>query len=106
MTLEELKAAITTEWTVRIIDHGYTNDGRTGVAIENITEQGFTLRPRQPWASQGRKFFTMEFSWEEDLGIEGSTVTLYYTPTGTTSRTRAGVRQAAKSFVFSAPRRY
>ena len=106
MTLEELKAAITTEWTVRIIDHGYTNDGRTDVAIEKITEDGFTLRPKQPWTSQGRKFSTMEFSWDGDLGMEGMTVTLYYTPTGTTSRTRAGVRQAAKSFVFSAPRGY
>jgi hypothetical protein len=106
MTLEELKAAVQVGWTVRIIDYGYTNDGRDNVAVEKVTAEGLTLRPRQPWTSQGRRFSTMEFHWGGDVEVEGTTLHRYYTPTGTTSRTQARVRQLSKSFVFTAPKGY
>lgn len=104
MTLEELREAVQVGWTVRIIDHGYTADGRDKVAVEEVTANGLILRPRRPWASQGMKFFTMELSWDGDVEVEGMTLHCYYTPTGTTSRTWAGVRQLSKSFVFTPPK--
>lgn len=120
MTLEELKAVITTEWTVRIIDHGYSNDGRDDVKIENVTERGMTLRPKKSWESQGRKFSTMEFTWDKDPGLvevreaprgtafspHSVRVDCYYMPKSITSRSTPGVRECYKSFVFSAPRGY
>lgn len=107
MTLEELKAAVTEEWTVDIRDYGYTNDSRKGAAIENLTEEGMTLRPKRGWSSQGRGFATTTFSWKDPaeglVEIKGTTVYHFYMPTSITSRSTPGKRECYKAYTFVAP---
>lgn len=106
MTLDELKEAVTEGWTVKITDHMYTPDSRDDAIIEDLTPEGFTLRPKQPWASQGRKFPTMEFRWSGDKELHGMTVSSFSVATGTTSRTWKGERYVVKSYTFCPPRGY
>jgi hypothetical protein len=110
VTLEELKAAVTEEWTVDIRDYDCTNDSRDGVSIENLTEEGMTLRPKRGWSSQGWGFATAAFSWEDPAGdlveVEGTTVYHFYMPTSITSRSTPGKRECYKSYRFNKPRGY
>jgi hypothetical protein len=65
-----------------------------------VTADGLVLTPRKPWASQGRKFPTMNFTWDGDRVIDGNRVRLFHTPPRHTGKTR----RLIKTFVFSPPR--
>ncbi|MDJ0463088.1 hypothetical protein [Streptomyces sp. H27-C3] len=95
---QELKDSIQSGWKVRITDHDYIMDSRDAL-VDQVTESGMTLRPSKPWASQGRKFFTMDFTWSGDLVVDGTTVHLYRTPPKHTGKSR----QVIKTFKFTAP---
>lgn len=103
MTLDELKAAVTEEWTVDIRDLDALCDWREGCAIEDVTPEGFTIRPKRAWASQGRGFPTRRFTWDGDVEVMDTTARLFRVATGTTSRSRAGVRQHVATYRFHAP---
>ena len=90
-------------WKVRILDNDYLNDSRDDVTVTHVSDVGVTLRPRRPWGSQGRKFPTMDVSWER-LEWHGNTARLYRVATSITSRSYPGQKQLVKVFEFSPPR--
>jgi hypothetical protein len=101
-----LRNEITAGWKVKITDHWYLSESRDDVTVDQVTDTGLILRPRRPWASQGRSFTTMFFHWDGDLEIDGRTVTTYRTATSITSRSTPGQRQAVKTFAFIPPKEY
>ncbi|MFK0179644.1 hypothetical protein ACIQVR_27160 [Streptomyces xanthochromogenes] len=96
--MQKLRNAIQDGWIVHITDHDYLDDSRDAV-VENVTSSGMTLRLSKPWTSQGRKFPTMEFSWDGDRSVEGTTVRLYHTPPRHTGKSR----RLIKTFEFTPP---
>lgn len=111
MTLEELKAAVADGWTVDVRNSENLDDDRDGCTVEKVTPEGFVIRARHPWRSQGHQWPTMNFTWDGDeevtrSGASGVTVQSYITGTSITSRSTPGVRRAARRFVFHAPKGY
>ncbi|MER6605733.1 hypothetical protein ABT282_07410 [Streptomyces sp. NPDC000927] len=101
--IAEIREQIQEGWRVRIIDHDYINDSRDAT-VDAVTPDGLTLRADRPWSSQGRKFPTMNFTWDGDHTVEGMTVHLWTTPNSTTSRSTKGVRRRVKTFKFTPPK--
>lgn len=99
-----LRAEITEGWTVKIINHDYITDSRDDVTVTRVRDDGLDLTAKRAWASQGRKFPTMNFTWGGDREVTGRTVRLYSVGTSITSRTTPGVRRLIKTFVFTPPR--
>lgn len=114
MTLDELKALITDKWTAKVLDHDYVNDSRDDVAIEDVTEDGLTLRPKRSWGSQGHTYPTMELSWarEETAATHGYRIEqgpagrFIYHVTRNKATSRAGANHLVKSFTFIPPKGY
>lgn len=102
--MSDLRSEITEGWKVKIVDHDYGAGGRDDVTVTKVTAEGLTLTARRPWSSQGRSFRTMDFTWAGDREIDGRTVRLYRTATGTTSRSYKGERRLVKTFEFAPPR--
>lgn len=104
--LAALKAEVAEGWKVKIADHDYLGDSRDDVTVTAVTEDGLVLTPKRPWASQGRSFRTMNFTWSGTREVTGRTVRLYTVGTSITSRSTPGVRRLVKTFTFSPPREY
>lgn len=94
-----LRAEITVGWTVRITDFDYLAGSRDDVTVTAVHASGLTLRTKRPWSSQGRRFPTMNFTWDGDRRVTGRKVNLYHTPPPHTGRSR----RLTKTFVFSPP---
>lgn len=90
------------DWNVVITDHMHSSESRDTVKIEKIDADGLILRPKRPWSSQGRSFPTMRLDWD-GMEIDGLTARRYTVPTGTTSRTTAGVRYVSRTYTFQPP---
>lgn len=105
-SLAQLRAKITTDWTVDVIDHDYADDSRDGARITEAHALGVIIKPGRAWSSQGRGYPTMSVRWSPDMVAEGNTVHLYRVPTSTTSRSTPGVPHLVKSFRFHPPRPY
>jgi hypothetical protein len=103
-----LAAEITTGWTMDYYSPHNRDDDRIGARIEHVTPGGFTLRPRKPWGSQGRKYPTMNFTWDRDMEVtataDGYRLDIYDTPTSTTSRGTKGVRRRLTTHYLHQPR--
>jgi len=102
--LDKLRAEVAVGWKVRITDHDHSSESRDDVTVTEVRADGMTLTPRRPWSSQGRKFSTMWFPWENKDEVSGRTVRLYTVGTGITSRSQPGVRRLVKTYVFEPPR--
>lgn len=98
-----LRDEITVGWTVKITDHDYLNNSRDRVTVTTVTDNGLTLTPKRPWSSQGRRYPTMHFTWDDNGDrheIDGHTVRLYRTPPPHTGKSR----RLIKTFEFAPPR--
>jgi hypothetical protein len=103
--MESLRAEITDGWKVEIINHLYGSEGREDCTVENVTEDGFVIRPKRPWTNQGRKFTTVRFLWSTGIKeVTGRKVYLYSIGTGITSRSMPGVKRLDITYVFEPPR--
>jgi hypothetical protein len=103
--MEKLRAEITAGWKVRLINHDYGSEGRDDCVVEDVTDDGFTIRPKRPWSSQGKRFTTLSFSWDNGIKeVTGRKVNSYAMPTAITSRSTPGVRRLAMTYIFEPPR--
>jgi len=97
--LERLRAEVAPGWKVKIVDHDYLNDSRDDVTVEAGPDGALLLRPKKPWASQGRTFPTMAFTWDGEKEVDGRRVRLFHTPPPRTGK----ARRLIKTFVFAPP---
>lgn len=101
--MHELRDQVGPGWTVDIVDHYHLAESRESVAVDGYSDNGLVLRPKRAWATQGRKFSTMLFTWDGDMEVSGTVVRMYTTHTGLTSRTRPGQRECIQTFAFHPP---
>lgn len=99
--MNELRKRITTDWTVNIVDHECLNNSRDNVEIREVTKDAIVMRPGKMWASQGRKFSTMTFTWSGELELDGLRVHIFRTPAPHTGKSR----RCVKTFEFIPPKR-
>ena len=105
--LAALRARITEDWTVDVVDHFYLSESRDGARIERVTAADLVIRPRKAWGSQGMRWPTMTLTWNvqgEDFEVDGEALTFYRTATAITSRSYPGQRQAVRTYRFHPPR--
>lgn len=103
--LAVLRSEIAVGWRVKITDHDYLNDSRDDVTVTEVQNDHLILCPKRAWSSQGRRYPTMMFSWDDDdddQEVDGRVIRLYHTPPPHTGKSR----RLIKTFTFAPPTEY